>query len=64
MRQQCQNCGKFVSIGKGITTVIKVSKELVEKGHPAEIYLCDQVDCIAALERYKTYEWYAGHKIV
>lgn len=64
MRAQCQNCGRFVPIGKGTTTAIKVSKEMVDKGRPEEVYLCDQEDCVAQLDHIKTYEWYAGHKIV
>lgn len=63
MREQCQNCGRFVPIGKGITTVIKVSKEMVKRGRPEEIYLCDQEKCAGKLELFKTFEWYAGHEI-
>ena len=64
MRRQCQNCGRFVSIGKGVTTAIKVSKEMVDKGHPEEIYLCGQEECGNKIDNIKTYEWYAGHRIV
>lgn len=40
MRPQCNYCGKFVSIGKGRTTEITVSKGMVDKGRPEKIYLC------------------------
>lgn len=64
MRPHCQECGRFVPIGKGITTAIKVSKEMIDKGRPEEIYLCDHEECAQKLELFKTFEWYAGHKIV
>jgi len=62
MRPQCQDCGKFVSIGKGVTTEISVSKEMVDKGRPEKIYLCEAHG--DKIERIKTYPWYAGHRIV
>jgi len=62
MKPQCQECGKFVSIGKGVTTEIKVSKAMVEKGRPEKIYLCDQ--CGDKVELFKTFPWYDGHQIV
>lgn len=61
MRPQCQDCGKFVSIGKGVTTEISVSKEMVPGG-PEKVYLCE--DHGDKIERIKTYPWYAGHRIV
>lgn len=62
MHPQCQDCGKFVPIGKGITTEITVSKEEVDAGRPEKIYLCD--DHGDKIELFKTFPWYAGHKIV
>jgi len=64
MRAQCQECGRYIPIGKGITIAIKVSQEMIDKGRPEEVYLCNQKECAAKLELFKTFEWYAGHKIV
>ena len=62
MRPQCFDCGKFVSIGKGVITEISVSKEMVDKGRPEKLYLCE--DHGDEIERIITYPWYAGHRIV
>ncbi len=58
MNPQCQNCGKFVSIGKGVTTDISVSKDMVDKGRPENVCSGEKIELI------KTFPWYAGHRIV
>ncbi|GAI56366.1 unnamed protein product, partial [marine sediment metagenome] len=30
----------------------------------AHVYLCAKEECSKKLEEYKTYPWYAGHKVV
>lgn len=62
MNPQCQDCGKFVSIGKGVTTEISVSKEMIDKGRPEKVYLCKLHG--DKIQQMKIYPWYAGHKIV
>ena len=62
MRPQCQDCGKFVPIGKGVTTEISLSKDSIHKGHREKAYLCE--DHGDKIEQIKTYPWYAGHRIV
>lgn len=62
MGPQCQDCGRFVSIGKGVTTEISVSQDMVDKGRPEKIYLCEQHGNL--IDLIKTFSWYAGHKIV
>ena len=62
MNPQCQDCGKFVSLGKGVATEISVSKDMVDKGRPEKIYLCEQHR--DKIELIKTFPWYAGHRIV
>ena len=62
MNPQCQNCGRFVSIGKGVTTEIDVAKGMVDKGHPEHIDLWGE--CGDKIEKIQTFSWYAGHRIV
>lgn len=62
MRPQCFYCGKFVSIGKGVTTEINVSEAILATGRPEKLYLCEKHG--DEIERIKTYLWYAGHRIV
>lgn len=62
MNPQCQECGRFVSIGKGETIEISVSKDMVDKGHPEKVYLCARHR--DKIELLKTFPWYDGHKTV
>lgn len=62
MSPQCHDCDIFVLIGRGVTTEISVSQYCIDKGYPEKVYLCAKHG--DAIEFFKTYPWYAGHRIV
>lgn len=66
MTKQCQNCGAFLSTSKPGVTIIEVSEDY-RKNRPdvsKHVYLCPKEKCSQRIEVFKTFPWYAGHKIV
>lgn len=62
MNPQCFRCGKIVALHAGLTTEIDVKQEYIDQDRPRHIYLC--VACGGEIEHFKSYPWYAGHRIV
>lgn len=66
MAENCHNCGVFLSTSKPGVTIIEVAEDF-RKDRPdlaKHVYLCAKEGCSKKLEEYKTYPWYAGHKVV
>ncbi len=66
MTKQCYNCGAFLSTTKPGVTIVEVSEEF-RKNRPdlaKHVYLCPKEKCSKRIEDYKTFPWYAGHRII
>jgi hypothetical protein len=64
MVKNCQQCGAFTSDTKPGTVIIEVAEDFRKKRPdvPKHLFLCPKH--ASYIEKIKTFEWYAGHRVV